>query len=80
MFVEVMLALALLVAENVPKEKEKTYLPVGSGAMRKALILVGLTGMLVGLVVGFALGYSVGAKRGVIILHDPGAQVLYDEQ
>ena len=42
MFVEVMLALALLVAENVPKEKENTYLPVGSGAMRKALILVGL--------------------------------------
>ena len=45
--------------------------------MRNALILVGLIGMLVGLLVGFALGYSVGAKRGVIIVHDLGAQALF---
>jgi hypothetical protein len=42
--------------------------------MRKALVLVGLTGMAVGLLVGFALGYLVGEKRNVIIVHDVGAQ------
>jgi hypothetical protein len=42
--------------------------------MRKALVLVGLTGMLVGLAAGFALGYLVGEKRNVIIVHDVGAQ------
>ena len=44
--------------------------------MARALILVGLTGMVVGLLVGFAVGYLVGAKRGVIIVRDVGAQAL----
>jgi hypothetical protein len=42
--------------------------------MRKALVLVGLTGMAVGLLVGFALGYLVGEKRNAIIVHEVGAQ------